>query len=1038
MSEDMSENKKTRLRKAIAALEAKRNELGSDIIDMAVAPLREKLESIGEGESRKLRKYVTVLFADISDFTEICEAHDAEYVTEALNYLWSALDSIIIRHGGVIDKHIGDAVMALWGTETVRENDTERAIKSALEMQASAEKILPDEEKGIPKFRMRIGIHSGPVFLGKVGLKGEFTAMGDTVNVASRLQSSAPLGSVVISHEAYRNVSSAFVFESRDPIKLKGIASTLKTYIALAANPGRFQQINTGILGLETEMIGRDEELRTLINTMNRTMLERTPRMITIIGEAGIGKSRLLHEFRKSVERESGDIIFFNARCTPEMKNTPCSVFRDILKYRMNVRETDSTEVAWKKFEAGMGQYLTRDEVHIACYYAGFDFSKSEPVKRLLGTKALADIGQSSLINYFRGTAAGNRTLIYLEDLHWADNTSLELIERLAGDISDARLLILSLSRPPLIETRPDWGKGLPHHVFIELKPLSRKSSGDLIREILRNVKDLPAAITGLILSSSDGNPFYVEELIAMLVENGVIIPGEDEWTVEPGAIIAKTIPSTLTGVLQARLDSLPGSEKEMLQKASVIGRLFWDRAVISLCEKNTDIDSMLSLAESRDLIRENDDSTFVNAREYLFKHAILRDVTYDTVLLELRKVYHRKIAEWLVRNSGDRTRELSGLIAEHFDRGADRENAVHWLSISGRSAYQTSSYAEALAAFRRCLDIVPKTSGDLSQLHFDTGSTLEKLSRYDDALEHLERALEIADEKKEQDIAAKSLLALTWIASLRGKLDLAKELGFKAFERAQISGDRSILARAIMRMADFEEERNYENIISYYRRSYEIYSELDDINGIAITLLDMGNESLTFDRPEEAGEYYRESLKAYESLGNQWGIANCLGNLGNISMLREDYNTSRKLHEESLAISERIGDREGAAICNLNLGQDTRKLGYTEESWKHYSTALRISISLGLVPLALTVLLEIAENLIEEEKLEPASSALLYVRKYKHLLVENEYAKIEKLIGGIHDKCPQWNEKKISAESLSLQEISEIVLEAMQIPSSG
>lgn len=208
MPEKKSMSKKTRLLKAIATLEEKRDELGSEIVDIALTPLREKLESISNNNEKKLRKYVTVLFADISDFTKICESHDAEYVTEAINFLWTALDSIIIKHGGVIDKHIGDAVMALWGTETVRENDTERTIKAALEMQASAEKILPDPEKGIPKFKMRIGVHSGPVFLGRIGLKGEYTAMGDTVNIASRLYSSAPLGSVIVSHDSYRHVMS--------------------------------------------------------------------------------------------------------------------------------------------------------------------------------------------------------------------------------------------------------------------------------------------------------------------------------------------------------------------------------------------------------------------------------------------------------------------------------------------------------------------------------------------------------------------------------------------------------------------------------------------------------------------------------------------------------------------------------------------------------------------------------------------------------------------------------------------------------------
>ncbi|MCD4775181.1 MAG: AAA family ATPase [Candidatus Aegiribacteria sp.] len=1025
-------SKKTRLQKAITTLEEKRDELGSEIVDIALIPLREKLESISNSNEKKLRKYVTVLFADISDFTKICESHDAEYVTEALNYLWTALDSIIIKHGGVIDKHIGDAVMALWGTETVRENDTERTIKAALEMQASAEKILPDPEKGIPKFKMRIGVHSGPVFLGRIGLKGEYTAMGDTVNIASRLYSSAPLGSVIVSHDSYGHVRNSFVFESRDPIEVKGVTDPLKTYVAVSANPKRFQQINTGILGIETEMIGRDEELQVLISALGRTMLESTPGMITIIGEAGIGKSRLLHEFRKRVERENDDMIFFNARCTPEMKNTPCSVFRDILKYRMNVRENDSTEVAWKKFEAEMGEYLTKDEVLLACHYAGFDFSSYEPVRRLMGTQALAATGRSCLVNYFRGTAADNRTMIYLEDLHWADNTSLELIEHLAGNITDDRLLILSLSRPPLLETHPHWGEGLPHR-FIELKPLSEKYSGDLTREILKKVDSLPVDITNLVVSGSGGNPFYMEELIAMLMEDGVIVAGEDKWTVKPGSMIRKTVPSTLTGVLQARLDSLPDEEKQMLQKASVIGRLFWDLALENLYKKTTDIDSMLSLLQSRDLIHGNDNSTFTLAREYLFKHAILRDVTYDTVLLELRKTYHRKIAEWIVNNSGDRVFELSGLIAEHYDRGCDRKNALEWLLKSGRSAYSTSSFAEALSAFQRALSIVPEGNENLSQLHLDTGNTLEKLAKYDEACEQLERALEIAEEEDEQDIAAKSLLTLTWIAILRGQIDHAKELSLMAFERAEKSGSKSILAKATMRMADFDNEKNYDNVLSYYRKSYRIYKEIGDINGTAITRLNMGNVAMSFDQLQDAEEYYTESLKTYESLGNQWGIANCLGNLGNVSLIGNDYNKSRELHKRSIAISRKIGDREGEVICNLNLGHDTKGLGSPEESKKHYCRALKTAASLGLLPLALSALHELSKIMLDNRELENAALALLFIKENEEVfLVEGESTDIDGLLSNVLDKLPDRakGEIKASAESLELVEVANRILQ--------
>ena len=1028
---------KTRLLRAIALLEEKRGELGNEVVDIAQAPLREKLdklENTRSGSNKKLRKYVTVLFADISDFTEICRSNDAEYVTEALNYLWTTLDSIIIKYGGIIDKHIGDAVMAMWGTEIVRENDAERAIKAALEMQAASENILPDKEMGIPKFRMRIGVHSGPVFLSTIGLKGEFTAMGDTVNIASRLQSSAPLGKVIVSHDAYRHARNEVSFELRDPIEVKGVADPLKTYIALSANAGKFQQINTGILGIQTEMIGRDEELHKLISTLDAAMLEACPRMVTIIGDAGIGKSRLLHEFRKTAGRESTDMIFFNARCIPEMKNTPCSIFRDILRFRMNVRENDSTETAREKFEAGMCRYLSKDEVHIACHYAGFDFSSSEPVRKLIGTPALAATGQSCIINYFRGTVADYRTLVYLEDLHWADNTSLDLIERMARDITSGRLLILAISRPPLLETHPGWGDNLPHQ-FIEIKPLSEKHSGDLIREILRKVEELPSDITELIISSSEGNPFYVEELIAMLVEDGVFIPGENRWTVEPGAMISLNIPSTLTGVLQARLDRLPEDEKGMLQKASVIGRLFWDLVIENLYRKaeGKDIDSLLSFVQSRNMIHENECSTFESAREYIFKHAILRDVTYDTVLLKLRKMYHRNIAKWLVGHSGDRVSEFSGLIAEHYDRGSDRENAVIWLSRAGRSAFSTSAYSEALSAFQRALNILPEDHPDRAKLHLDAGRTLEKLARYDEACEHLEQVLIIVEADKKPAIAAHSLLALTWIAILRGQTERSIELGTRAYELAGRSGDKAILARATMRMADFDEDRNYDNCLSYLKRSYDLYSEIDDLNGIAITQLNMGNTAMNFDNHVDAGEYYRKSLKAYESLGNQWGIANCLGNLGNVAYEEKDYNKSIELHERSLAISTKIGDGEGEVLCNLNLGRDAKRLENSNESHEHYRIAFNKAALLGLLPLALSALLEIVKRMIEEQSLDGATLALFFMQEHIDSMFHNEKADIKILLDNSLNELSDEKKTEIRAEaqSLSLPEIAEIILGA-------
>ncbi len=980
------------LRSALEALENNRGALGDETVNTALPLLRERLRILEGSGARQLRKYVTVVFADVTGFTRICEAHDAEYVTGLINTLWNELDSVIVRYGGIIDKHIGDAVMALWGSEKVREDDTLRAIRAALAMQESAEGMIFDDRKGIRGFRMRVGVHSGPVFLGSIGLKGEYTAMGDTVNIASRLQSAAPEGSVIVSHDAYRHVRGDFTFEPRDPIMLKGLDSPLRTWVVVSSAPRRFQQAGIGVMGIETRMVGRDQELDTLTSAMKEVMEKRKPFMVTISGEAGIGKSRLLHEFRRHVENQDEDAVFFNARCTPEMKNVPCSVFRDILRFRMNVMEDDTAESALEKFRNGMGRYLAEDEICLGCHYAGFDFSRFEPVKRLMGTPSLGAEGISALIRYFGGTCMDNRTLMYLEDLHWADSTSLDLIGSIMSQIGEGSLLLLALTRPPLFESHPDWGTGLPG-LRLELRPLTANESSELVNEILEMVSGLPEKLAGLITDTAEGNPFYIEELVAMLVDKGVIAGSTDGLCFLPGAMKEWRVPSTLTGVLQARLDSLPDPEKHILQKAAVIGRIFWDKAIAELSEhrEERELPGHLSSVQSRDLVHENDESTFMRSREYLFKHAILRDVTYDTVLLESRKDYHRRTAGWLLSQSGDRTSEVSGLIAEHYYRGEDWERAAQWLIRSGRSAFSTSSYTESLFAFQRALEIIPDDlpAVERAGLHLMTGKVLDKLTRYDEAMHHLERAREIASGNDLPAIAADALLGLAWLATVRGKRELAREMGTSAYREAERSGDRAILARAIMRMADFDDENSYDSKLGYYQESYNIYSELDDLTGLAITTLNMGNHAIVYDRFDEGEMYYTESLQYYEKLGNKWGIANCLGNLGNIAFFREDFQSSRDLHIKSRDISSMIGDLEGVVICNLNLGRDESNLGDPEKSFNHFCEALRLSVDLGILPLALGALYEMSGKMRAEGNYEDAAIALLCIMHERESFLE-------------------------------------------------
>lgn len=989
----------SRLRRTLDRLERIREELGDEAFDTAFELVGKRLDFLEAGAARQLRKYVTVVFADVTGFTSICEKHDAEYVTGLINTLWNELDSTVMRHGGMVDKHIGDAVMAVWGAERVREDDTARALRAALEMQERASGIVFDEKRGIRGFTMRVGVHSGPVFLGGIGLKGEYTAMGDTVNIASRLQSSAPEGSVVISHDAYRHVKEDFTFEQREPISLKGLEFPIRTWIVVSSRPRRFHGQGRDFMGMRTPMVGRDLELGELESSLSQVTGDGRPMMVTVSGEAGIGKSRLLLEFRELVEKSSADgelsvdTVFFNARCTPEMRNVPCSVYRDILRFRMEVMEDESPEAALEKLVAGMGRHLSEDETCLACHYAGFDLSGQEPVRRLLGTSALGSEGSAALVKYFRDTCRDNRTLIYLEDLHWADSTSLDFTERLLGELKEGRLLVLALTRPFLFESRPEWGRGCRHR-RIDLRPLSTDDSARLVTSAMSCVSGIPEDLARNIVDIAEGNPFYLEELLAMLIDRGVVTLGEQGASFDQAAMLDWTVPPTLTGVLQARLDSLPDDEKDLLQRASVIGRMFWDVALRSLYEGHDGaaISRGLSSVQTRDLVRSNPESTFGDSLEYLFKHAILRDVTYETVLLAARRTYHRRTADWLLERSGQRTSEFAGLIAEHLYRGEDWRRATDWFIRAGKSAFTTSAYAEALEAFRRALDIMPDDlpAEDLAGLYLATGKTLDKLTRYGEAESILQQARETATQNDLPSLCADALLGLAWLATVRGMWDTAREFGTSAHEEALRSGDRAMLARAIMRMADFE-ERSFEARIPCYEESYRIYSELGDRAGLAITTLNMGNTAMSFGRADDGERYYAESLGHYREIGDKWGIANCLGNLGNVAVQRHDYQSSRDLHTRSREISLSIGDMEGVIICDLNLGRDEHSLGDHARGSEHHFMALRRASELGIPPLALAALYELSVHMRAESDYKRAAIALLTVVRMRDSFVADD-----------------------------------------------
>ncbi|MFN2244955.1 MAG: ABC transporter substrate-binding protein, partial [Anaerolineae bacterium] len=429
-----------------------------------------------------------------------------------------------------------------------------------------------------------------------------------------------------------------------------------------------------------------------------------------------VGKSRLLYEFEKWIELLPEQVWRFEGRATPETEARPYGLIQRMFAHRFEILGSDSATEMRAKFRAGMASSLNPDQADLVGQLIGLDFSASPAVQARLGSESLVGLATAHLTEYLRVTAS-EPTVILLEDIHCADDSSLDLLDCLVTGAHDARLLVVCLARPQLFERRPSWGEGQQTHTQINLKPLSRRASRALVEEILRKAGDIPHELRDLVVEGAEGNPFYVEELIKMLIEDGVIVVGEDFWRVELERLATVHVPPTLTGVLQARLDSLPAEEKMLLQRAAVVGRLFWDTAVAQLKAKegsgldNEQVTALLEAVRNRDLVFRRERSAFAGAEEYIFQHTLLRDVTYETVLLNLRRVYHGQVARWLETAAGKRIGEYLGLIAGHYELAGEGEKAAEYLLRAGDQARLAYACQEARGYYHRALPLLEAQS---------------------------------------------------------------------------------------------------------------------------------------------------------------------------------------------------------------------------------------------------------------------------------------------------------------------------------------
>ena len=539
---------------------------------------------------------MSILFLDAVGSTTLSQKLDPEEISAVMDGALARCSELVEAHQGKVLQYAGDNLLAVFGAADAREDDAERAVRCGLAL-LDLGRVLGGEVQaahGHEGFNVRVGIHTGGVLLGG-GVDAEGTIRGIAVNIAARMEQTAPVGALRISHDTYALVRGMFDVEPQPPLQVKGIDEPVQSHLVVRAKPRSFYIGTRGIEGVATRMVGRDAEFALLRQAFERLFVDRRLAMVTVVAEAGMGKSRLLYEFETWSEARPERFYILRGRATPQTQSQPFGLLRDVLAWRFEIADDDTLEVAKAKFEQHIVPLFAHDEgadlaeahAHLLGHLLGIDHSGSRHVKGILDDPGqIRNRALHAAAQIFRRASVshGCPVVLELEDLHWADDGTLDFLSRLSQLNRDVPMLMLSLTRPELFERRADWGRGV--HDRIDLKPLDHGARRQLAGELLKSLQHAPAALRDLVTERAAGNPFYMEELVKMLVDQGAIATAGTQWTLRPEKLLTTQVPASLTGVLQARLDGLPAPERRALQEASVIGAVFWDQALAALDAK--------------------------------------------------------------------------------------------------------------------------------------------------------------------------------------------------------------------------------------------------------------------------------------------------------------------------------------------------------------------------------------------------------------------------------------------------------------------
>jgi adenylate cyclase len=689
------------------------------------------------------RRRATILFADLSGFTAASESLDPEAARSLSNRCLRRLAEEVVRYGGTVDKFIGDNVMAVFGVPVSHEDDAERAVRAALAMQ-QAMRELGDQGMTLS---LRVGVNTGEVIAGAVG--DSYTVMGDAVNVAARLQAAAPVGGIVVGERTFRATREAIEYGELGTLSLKGKTEPVPAWQALGAATA--QRASTSVRR-QAPLVGRRDELELIESLAARAVHERRRQLVTILGEAGVGKSRLLSEIVARLRADDLIAAVHEGRCLPYGAGVAYWALAEVVRADCAIDERDDAGAAWEKLSRRVAELTGEDGPRTAAVIGrslGFEVPGEALIPEEDDPQRLRDRFFAAVRSYLQALVDRRPVLLAFEDIHWADHGMLDLIEHLV-DWVRGPLMIVCLAREELLERRRAWAAGRRDAASVVLQPLASLDARALAVALLETFGGA-SALPDTVVERSGGNPLFLEEMVRRLVEEG--------------AVADLDLPDTVQGLLAVRLDALAPTERRLLQHAAVIGRTFDREALVALAgQEEAAVAPVLAAVEARDLIVRTPESR----DEFAFKHVLIRDVAYDMLPKALRSRRHLAYGEFLERRAGDRTDEVVGLLAQHFGRAAVlgleagldddqlepmRVRARAATEAAGDAAARIYSNREALDHYRHCRSLTPVADREAHvRLADKLGDVALRMGRAQEALDEWHECLALHAERQDAE----------------------------------------------------------------------------------------------------------------------------------------------------------------------------------------------------------------------------------------------------------------------------------------------